>query len=484
MVNRKFSLRATTVSLIALSTLTGCVSTGSLFGRHDASSPQASYEETLRVAASAREAGDLPASAEMYNRAASFATSDVGPLIQLADVYWQMKNPSKSAEALEKARGIDANNTLVLRNLGRAYVAQGEAKKAQDVYLAALAIDSSDARILNGLGIAYDLDGDHATAQSHFRAGVTLAPNDLDLRNNLAYSLISTHDYDKAIALLEPVYLAGQGGARLRQNLALAYGLNGRDTEARAVAAEDLSPVEVDRNMAIYRQLRDGGAPREDLLTMGRPSFTRGGLDNKPAAPAAEPPAPQAQPVVTEPVVMPPVVAEPVVAEPVPVSGPTEVTLSPASATPVIESKPEVVAEAPREAPPVKAPPEEKPPVADKPVDLVASAPTAATQVEAMPTAAPTATPSLATDLPAPASTIGLGGSKVYLGQYDNESAAREAWIAVWTNNSTVLGSLVASIEPSNGKTALFAVGSGSAQQASDICTQLRSSGVSCGVSN
>lgn len=482
MVNRKFSLRATTVSLIALSTLTGCVSTGSLFGRHDSSSPQASYEETLRIAASAREAGDLSASAEMYSRAASFATSDAGPLIQLADVYWQMKDPAKSAEALEKAREIDGNDTLVLRNLGRAYVAQGEAKKAQDVYLAALAIDSSDPRILNGLGIAYDLDGDHATAQSHFRAGVTLAPNDLDLRNNLAYSLISTHDYDKAIALLEPVYLAGQGGARLRQNLALAYGLNGRDTEARAVAAEDLSPVEVDRNMAIYRQLRDGGAPRADLLTMGRPSFTRGGLDNKPAVPANEPPPPQAQPVVAEPVVAPPVVAEPVVAEPVvaepiPVSSPTEVTLSPAPASAATESKPEVVAE----PPPVKAPPEEKPSVTDKPVDLVASAPATTAQVEAPPT---TTAPAAAADLSAPPSSIGLGGAKVYLGQYDNESAAREAWIAVWTNNSTVLGSLVASIEPSNGKTALFAVGSGSAQQANDICTQLRSSGVSCGVSN
>lgn len=478
MVNRKFSLRATTVSLIALSTLTGCISTGSLFGRHDASSPQASYEETLRVAANAREAGDLPASAEMYSRAASFANNDAGPLIQLADVYWQMKDPAKSAEALEKAREIDGNNTLVLRNLGRAYVAQGEAKKAQDVYLAALAVDSNDARILNGLGIAYDLDGNHATAQSHFRAGVTLAPNDLDLRNNLAYSLISTHDYDKAITLLEPVYLAGQGSARLRQNLALAYGLNGRDTEARAVAAEDLSPVEVDRNMAIYRQLRDGGAPREDLLTMGRPSFTRGGLDNKPTAPTAEPPAPQAQPVVTEPVTMPPVVAEPVVSEPVTVSAPTEVTF-----TPVVESKPEVVPVAQHETapPPTPAAPEQKPPVSDKPMDLVASAPVASAQVEAIPAATE---PPAAADISVPTSTIGLGGAKVYLGQYDNESAAREAWITVWTNNSTVLGSLVASIEPSNGKTALFAVGSGSAQQASDVCTQLRSSGVSCGVSN
>lgn len=570
MVNHKFSLRATTASLIALSTLTGCVSTGSLFGHHDVSSPQASYEETLRVAASARESGDLATSAEMYGRAASFATTDVGPLIQLADVYWQMKNPAKSAETLEKARALDASNVLVLRNLGRAYVATGDIKKAEDAYLAALQIDSTDVRIHNGLGVAYDLDGDHTTAQDHFREGLKIAPNDLDLRNNLAYSFISADSYDQAIKLLEPVYLAGQSTPRLRQNLALAYALADRDPEARKVAGEDLSPAEVERNMAVYNHLRDNGASRQDMMAMGRPTFTRGGLNPitpKPlevakteAAPAT--PAPAAEPVVsTDAANVPPVTA------------PTEITLTPAadqstelaaisSTAPQLAdhtdnhtAEPVVVVTAPPEVtPPVvtattvaSAPIDNAPPVVATvaaapepeiklasasgesmqssaqpttgtgnsiPVDLSNTAPTATSQVAALPVAKPTnptpapAVPSpplevptipevsapaaiepsaapaviAGADLSAPSSTIGFGGPKVYLGQFANESEARETWIKVWTDNSALLGSLVASIEPSNNKTALFAVGSGSSEQAADICVKLRAAGVSCGV--
>lgn len=543
MVNHKFSLRATTASLIALSTLTGCVSTGSLFGHHDTSNPQASYEETLRVAASARESGDLATSAEMYGRAASFAATDAGPLIQLADVYWQMKNPEKSAETLEKARVLNGNNVIVLRNLGRAYVASGNFKKAEEAYTSALQIDSGDARIYNGLGIAYDLDGDHSTARDHFREGLKVAPNDLDLRNNLAYSFISTQNYDQAIKLLEPLYLAGLSTPRLRQNLALAYALADRDPEARKVAGEDLSPAEVERNMAVYNHLRDNGASRQDLMAMGRPTFTRGGLIPV-SAQAPEPPkadvaaaepistTPESTLPSTEPVINPDVANVP------PVTAPTEITLAPATdekssdsqgSNPVVlsaqttapASEPEVTistgeqeiklastsgSTASAEASPSTSPAAE---------DLGKTAPTAASQVAALPVAPPTPAPLTSSaepatplevpliaevnapatiepsaapavvagaDLSAPPSTIGFGGPKVYLGQFADEAEARETWIKVWTNNSALLGSLVASIEPSNNKTALFAVGSGSAEQAADICVKLRAAGVSCGV--
>lgn len=559
MVNHKFSLRATTASLIALSTLTGCVSTGSLFGHHDSNSPQASYEETMRVAASARESGDLTTSAEMYGRAASFATNDAGPLIQLADVYWQMKNPEKSAETLEKARVLNGNNVIVLRNLGRAYVATGDFKKAEDAYMAAMQIDSGDARIYNGLGIAFDLDGDHSAAQDHFREGLKVAPNDLDLRNNLAYSFISTQSYDQAIKLLEPLYLAGLSTPRLRQNLALAYALADRDPEARKVAGEDLSPAEVERNMAVYNHLRDNGASRQDLMAMGRPTFTRGGLTPA-SVQTAEPPkaevaAAEPAPTAAEPVVNPDVANVP------PVTAPTEITLTPAaeqqkaSETTAGDHVTEpVVLTAPVLTAPVVTPPTVEPvvttapatvsanvepeiklasatgdriqttaepdaPANSRPEDLTKTAPTAASQVAALPvaeaniptpapkpavaepTVAPLEIPTIAetsapaaiepaaapavvagADLSAPASTIGFGGPKVYLGQFANEGEARETWIKVWTNNSALLGSLVASIEPSNSKTALFAVGSGSAEQAADICVKLRAAGVSCGV--
>lgn len=484
MTQTTFSLRATTASMIALLSLTGCASTDSLFRGTPDQQYQASYQETLTVAAQEREAGNLAASAELYARAATHAPRDTAPLIRLADVYWQMKDPAKSAEALEKARAIDENDVTVLRNLGRAYLGMNELEKAKDAYTAAMAIDPNDSRIVNGLGIAYDLAGDHETAQSHFHSALNMAPNDLDILNNLAFSLIATRNYNDAIKLIEPVYAAGQSTPRLRQNLALAYGLTDREAESRAVAAEDLSPTEIQRNIEVYRTLRTGGAARQDMVAIGRPSFARGGFSTTSTAEApAQPKASPVTPVVTEAVATPDVVA-PVVQTPA--AAPEAITAEAVTLSPAT-------------------------PVADKPVDLTAAAPAEtvmASTVTGMPVApvsapaptpAPVATPPAATptvpkpetvvapaaapsDMSAPPSTIGFGGPKVYLGLFANESEAREAWVNVWTNNSTLLGSLVASIEPNSGKTALYAVGSGSAQQAKDICSQLRSTGVNCGV--
>ena len=52
--------------------------------------------------------------------------------------------------------------------------------------------------------------------------------------------------------------VAGLPGAspRVRQNLALAYGLLGRDDDARAILQIDLPPNEVDDNLRYYRTLR------------------------------------------------------------------------------------------------------------------------------------------------------------------------------------------------------------------------------------
>jgi Flp pilus assembly protein TadD len=51
--------------------------------------------------------------------------------------------------------------------------------------------------------------------------------------------------------------------AQTRGNLALVYGLTGREREARAILAQDLPPSEINANIAYYRELRQ-------LLAQGR----------------------------------------------------------------------------------------------------------------------------------------------------------------------------------------------------------------------
>ena len=479
---RKLSLLTTTVSLIALGSLTGCAGSNGLFSSSSHESEgSANYKAAMQVADVAAKEGDFNTAASFYLRASQFEPQDVRPLVSLADVLWQMKNAEQAAKVLEHARTLSPENEAVLRNLGRAYVALGQSKEAQQAYLAALAVNPNDSRILNGLGISYALDNDFETAESHYRAGLKIDPQNLDIQNNLAYTLISAKRYEEAITILKPLATRDGSTERQRQNLALAYGLAGHEDEARKMSLIDLSPAEVDRNLAVYRQLRGEPEQAKGLVAAGSPKFDRGNLsakaDTAPAPRAAMAPAPvevteQVPPTVygtpiDNGVAQPPVV--PPTAAPVEVKAPVV-----EEKAPVAEVKAPVVEEKPAPAQ-VTAPTPE--PVRQQPVDLVAAdkpAPVAAQEP-----------PAAVKPLEVPATRAATSsGNKIYLGSFASEGDARTAWIKVWTSNSSVLSSLVASIEPRDGKMALFAVGADDGVKANEICTKLRQSGVSCGTGN
>jgi Flp pilus assembly protein TadD len=467
MTTRKSSSTLASVSLLALLALSGCASSGSMFG---SKSTNPAYDSAMMTAAESQKKGDLQNAASFYGKAAQSAPNDVTPLIALGDVLWQMKNASESARVLEAARKLTPHNDEVLRGLGRAYVGLNEPQKAQEAYLSALEVDPNNARTLSGLGIAYDLEGDHATAQSHYRSGLALAPNDGDLKNNLAYSLISAKDYAGAAEVLEPLLRAGTATKRHRMNLALAYGLLGRDDEARSVASADLTPAAIERNLKVYRQLRNEPEHSKTMASIGKPGYVP-----ELAKPKAAPAPKAAEPAVVADIPPPPSPSE------------NEVVLGQASSPADVVPMPEpteparVVVAPPAEAPAPAMASDAAMPMASASVPQAAAAPPAPVATPYVAAETPVTAP--ATELVSPKSSS-LETGKIYLGKYDSEASAREAWIRVWTNNSTTLSNLVASIEPNGTDVALFAVGAGSAQKADDVCNALRQTGVSCGVTN
>jgi len=467
MVRRKLSVYATAVSIVALSALTGCADMNKSTGgpsTEKVGTLDEAYLKSMSVAASARDDGDLKAAANAYARAATLSPDKSAPLIGLSDALWQLQNTAEAAKVLERGRSIDPNNVTVLRNLGRAYVGLGNAEKAEEAYEAALTVDPSDTRILSGLGVAYDLGGDHETAQRHYRAGLAISPLDIDLQNNLAYSLILDKNYAEAVAILEPIVNRPNATPRQRQNLAMAYGMLGREDDVRKVAAADLTAPEIERNLKVYRNLRLGGDGKAVLKTAGQPSFEKGSLST--ATSTDEPKvskAPAQAAVEAAPITAPTVAA----AEPTPIELPAPTSV--ASANSGIELKPVKAAAKPAPAN-----------VVEKPVELApveVAAPVAATTPVVQPIPpAPAATSAVAST-----TNYGLGTGKVYFGSFPSEAAARNAWIKVWTSNSTLLGNLVAGIEPNGNEYALYGVGAENKAQADSICTSMRQQGISCG---
>jgi Flp pilus assembly protein TadD len=77
-------------------------------------------------------------------------------------------------------------------------------------------------------------------------------------------SFVLSKDLPQAEAALRRAYQRGSADARVRQNLGLVIGLQGRFAEAEAIVKADLPPDQAEANVAYLKQMlsRDGRGPR------------------------------------------------------------------------------------------------------------------------------------------------------------------------------------------------------------------------------
>jgi Flp pilus assembly protein TadD len=209
----------------------------------------------MRVADTTRQGGDLAQAAALYQRAAQMEPTNIKPLLALGSVYGQLHLPKQAAEAWQAAVTLDPKNTTALRGLANAELEYGDPAGAIRNIRAAQAVQP-DWRNDNSLGVAHDMLSDHVAAQAAYRDGLALAPGNLQLTNNLGLSLALSGDFAHALPLLETTAKDPAATPRMRQNLALAYGLSGDDKKAAEIAKLDLDPAGVQENLGYYEFLR------------------------------------------------------------------------------------------------------------------------------------------------------------------------------------------------------------------------------------
>ena len=74
--------------------------------------------------------------------------------------------------------------------------------------------------------------------------------------NNLGFTYILAGRLSDAITLFEKLTDDPRATVQHRQNLALAYGLAGREDDARKIAMQDLPRSAVEKNILSYRAMR------------------------------------------------------------------------------------------------------------------------------------------------------------------------------------------------------------------------------------
>ena len=152
---------------------------------------------------------------------------------------------------------LNPDNGRIAGLYGRKLVSAGRAQEAVPVLNAAIAKGESDWRVGSALGTAYDQQGLYGKARDAYQGVLNADPRNLSVLNNLGMSYALEGNLKQAEATLRQANsLPGSGAEpRIRQNLALVVGLQGRFDEASSLARQDLPPDQVEANMAYLNKM-------------------------------------------------------------------------------------------------------------------------------------------------------------------------------------------------------------------------------------
>ena len=236
------------------------------------------YGTLLRLASSARAAGDPAAAVKIYQQALQLDRKRPDAYVLLGDTLIDLGAYDDAANIFQDALKRDAANAAAQRGYGRAMLGLNRPEPAIVHFQAALGENVNDVQAHNGLGVAFDLAGRPEAAEAAYRAGLEVAPDSILLRNNLGLSLALAGRHRESIELLRAVVDEPGAKARNRQNLALAYGLASDLVAAERIARLDLDEEAVQNNLAYYATLAalDDQRKRAAALGVHPPDLTDG----------------------------------------------------------------------------------------------------------------------------------------------------------------------------------------------------------------
>jgi Flp pilus assembly protein TadD len=191
---------------------------------------------------------------------------------------------AQAVAVMEQACIANPGNKPLLAGWGRALADNGNFQQAFEVLSRAHTPDNPDWRILSVQGTTLDQLGRHDEARRYYASALKIVPGEPSVLSNLGMSYLLSKDLPQAEAALRQAYASPKASAKVRQNLGLVVGLQGRFAEAEQIVKADLPPDEAAANVAYLKEMlknRD-----KDISRSGR---GKGGLNGVPVAELTRP---------------------------------------------------------------------------------------------------------------------------------------------------------------------------------------------------
>lgn len=183
--------------------------------------------------------------------------NDVNKGLAYANGLESLGQADEALGVYQKLYEANASNAKLAGLYGRKLAAAGKTDQAIPVLEAAERSGDKDWRIMSALGSAYDQKGLYQKAREQYSKALAMDPQNFTIMNNLAMSYALEGNLKQAEAELRTADALPRSRSepRIRQNLALVVGLQGRFDEATKLAQQDLPPEQVQENMAYLKKM-------------------------------------------------------------------------------------------------------------------------------------------------------------------------------------------------------------------------------------
>ncbi|MBR0693127.1 tetratricopeptide repeat protein [Bradyrhizobium lablabi] len=171
---------------------------------------------------------------------------------------------AQAVAVLEQATLAQPGNKALLAGYGRALADNGNFQQAFDVLGRAHSPEDPDWRILSAQGAALDQLDRHDEARQYYASALKIIPDEPSVLSNLGLSYLLSKDLPKAEETLRRARQRAPADTRVRTNLAVVIGLQGRQSEAENLMKADLPPEEGAANVASLKRLLARQAGRAD----------------------------------------------------------------------------------------------------------------------------------------------------------------------------------------------------------------------------
>jgi len=197
----------------------------------------------------------LASSTDALGRAYSKNPKDAATAMRYAEAL-QISGRSDQALAVMRKLAIDfPKERQVLAGYGKALAAAGELEPALDAVRRAQTPEYPDWKLISAEAAILDQLGQQDEARRLYGRALEMKPGEPSVLSNLGMSYLLGGDLKKAEHHLRQAVQTPGADSRVRQNLALVVGLQGRFKEAEEIATRELPADQAQANVAYLRSM-------------------------------------------------------------------------------------------------------------------------------------------------------------------------------------------------------------------------------------